>query len=388
MDFASRESRAVWWSRRAFATAWLLAILLHGLALLLLAGLPFSAPDLSLDEPLPAEPVVLARLVSTPPPLPPSLRPVPAPAPTPPVPEPPAAPPEPVTILSAPEAAVPLLPESLAVITNEAEDPSPQPQSESGTTTEATTSEEPPLPPAASLPLPGRIPMEAHLGEFELGAEPLGRGAIEISFPAEDRYRIRLTAEAQRWLKLLVKGQVLVESEGRLDSTGLVPDLYRQGRPGTSIKTSTFDWAKGEALLDDGAHRLPLEPGLQDRLSVAFQIGWTAERRTQAGQVGLPPGEEFRFAVASRGAIHRMTFRVSPPEDLVLPGGILVTAVRLTSDPLQTERAGTIDFWLDPADRHLPARIRYSEPSGRALDFLAIRAVFDAPPAEPGQLDK
>ena len=59
-----------------------------------------------------------------------------------------------------------------------------------------------------------------------------------------------------------------------------------------------------------------------------------------------------------------------------------MTAVRLVSERLQSDREGQIEIWLDAADQNLPVRILFSEPSGRALDFLVIRDVFNKPTIE------
>jgi hypothetical protein len=80
--------------------------------------------------------------------------------------------------------------------------------------------------------------------------------------------------------------------------------------------------------------------------------------------------------VAGSRTFRAATFSVEGRDELVLPGGILVSAVRLVSDRIQGRREGHIEVWLDPSDRFLPARMLFQETTGQAVDFLAIRPVF------------
>jgi hypothetical protein len=212
--------------------------------------------------------------------------------------------------------------------------------------------------------------MEAYWGEFGLDRQPLGRGEIVLGYPEEERYEIALVARAVGWLSAFVSGPVEIRSEGKLTPDGLVPQRYRQNTPRRGLQESVFDAGAKTARLKPGGPALPAPPGLQDRLSVVFQIAWIGE--SQRG--GLAPGQRFTFPLATDKELKNVAFQVGNEEDLVLPGGILVPALRVTSDPIDSRRMGLIDVWLDPTDRHLPVRIRYTEPSGRALDFLAIRS--------------
>lgn len=226
-----------------------------------------------------------------------------------------------------------------------------------------------PPPPIDRVPKSGALAMEAYWGEFGLDRQPLGRGEIVLGYPGDERYEIALVARAVGWLSAFVSGPVEIRSEGRLTPEGLVPERYRQNTPRRGLQESLFDPGANTARLKADGPLVPAPPGLQDRLSVVFQIAWIGESQ----QGGLTPGQRFSFPLATDRELKIVAFQVGDEEDLVLPGGILVPALRVTSDPIDTRRMGLIDVWLDPTDRHLPVRIRYTEPSGRALDFLAIR---------------
>ena len=229
-----------------------------------------------------------------------------------------------------------------------------------------------PRPRAAEMPKPGVLAVEAYWGVHALDGQPLGRGEIRLEYPNPGEYTLTLTAKAVGWLSVFVSEPVELMSAGRLGPDGLVPTRFKQNTPRRPPAESRFDPTANTAQLNADAPVIPAPQGLQDRLSVAFQLAWIGESQPR----GLEPGQRFEIPLATHKELRTVAFQVGDPEDLVLPGGILVSALRVTSDPFQTRRMGQIDLWLDPADRHFPVRILYSEPGGRALDFLAIRSAF------------
>jgi len=255
----------------------------------------------------------------------------------------------------------------------ETEGPSPQAISEPE---EAALPElpEPPLSPlSAQLPRSGEIRMQAYLGRYQLDSEPLGVGSLAVTFPEEGRYEIRLSAQAQRWAALFVREELRFYSQGRLTTEGLIPEIFESHTPFRGKTRSSFDPLTGKAFLGAGRDGVPLPEAFQDRLSVIFQLAWIGQNRPGA----LDFGARHTLTVAGTREFRATTFTVEGPEDLVLPGGILVSAIRLISDRVSGERReGQIEVWLDPSDRFLPARILFRESSGQAVDFLAIRAVF------------
>ncbi len=226
-----------------------------------------------------------------------------------------------------------------------------------------------PVPPVReSLPAEGGLAIQAFLGEYALGEKPLGVGEIRLSFPGQDRYEIELTARATGWVSALVSGDVRFKSEGTLSPYGLKPKRYSQFTPFRGASESRFDADRGAQLTPD-APWIYLPAGLQDRLSVVFQLAFIAQTRPE--QFGA--GQRHVLPMATHREIKPLAFTVSDPEELVLPGGILVSAIKVSSDPFEFRRQGRIEIWLDPADRFYPVRIQYREPGGRVLDFIAIR---------------
>jgi hypothetical protein len=237
----------------------------------------------------------------------------------------------------------------------------------------------PQRPAQESLPAPGGLAIQAFFGEYTLGEKPLGIGEIRLSFPGQDRYEIELTARATGWVSALVSGDVRFKSEGTLSPYGLKPSRYSQFTPFRGASESRFDPERGAQLTPD-APWIYLPAGLQDRLSVVFQLAFIAQTRPEQ----FVSGQRHVLQMATNKEIKPLAFTVGETEELVLPGGILVSAVRVGSDPLEFRRQGRIELWLDPADRFYPVRIQYREPGGRVLDFLAIRDPYAPTPSGLG----
>ena len=214
--------------------------------------------------------------------------------------------------------------------------------------------------------------MQAYLGRYQLDSEPLGAGSLTVVFPAPDRYAIRLTAQAKGWAAVLVRDEITFYSEGMLTADGLVPESFAAKTPFRGTVRSNFDSQSQKATLQETQAPVDLPPGFQDRLSVIFQLAWIGQTQPQA----LDYGARHTLTVAGSRNFRAATFSVEGRDDLVLPGGILVSAIRLVSDPIQGRREGHIEVWLDPSDRYLPARMLFQETTGQAVDFLAIRPVF------------
>ena len=80
------------------------------------------------------------------------------------------------------------------------------------------------------------------------------------------------------------------------------------------------------------------------------------------------------FYVFNRKKLKEIKLIADLPEEIVLPGGVLVEAIKIKSKIIESKRPGIMTFWLDPADNFLPVRISYkSEKTKKSLDFLVLR---------------
>lgn len=224
------------------------------------------------------------------------------------------------------------------------------------------------VPTLEELPKMGGVALNAFWGDFSEG-NMVAKGAIKLSFPAEDRYQIELVTHAVGWAKLFASAPLQAKGEGRLGPGGFLPDRYTHKTPRGKEEVSTFDYEKEKIFYSSLKEPLILPKGVQDRLSFMIQLAWMM--KVDPDRFFL--GGSLRIPMAGRNKIEDVDFQVLDDSDVILPGGILVPAVHLSSARAGANYKGRIDVWLDKTDRLLPVRIRFEEVRGQVLDLLTIR---------------
>jgi hypothetical protein len=218
------------------------------------------------------------------------------------------------------------------------------------------------------LPRAGAIAIDAFWGEFTEGAR-IAEGFIEISFPEDGRYQIRLVTKALSWAALFARKPLQAETSGVLGPGGFRPERYSHLSPRGREERMVFDYEKGKVNYSSLNEDLPLQNGTQDRLSFMIQLAWMM--KVDPERFGL--GQQILIPMAGRKEVEEIIFTVVSNEHLVLPGGVLVPAVHLSSYQKRERFSGRIDVWLDRVDRLLPVRIRFEEKRGQVIDLLATR---------------
>ena len=223
-------------------------------------------------------------------------------------------------------------------------------------------------PDLADLPRAGSIAIDAFWGEYTEGAR-IAEGFIEISFPEDDRYQIRLVTKALSWASLFARRPLQAETTGVLGPGGFRPERYSHLSPRGREELMVFDYEKGKVNYSSLKEDLPLQNGTQDRLSFMIQLAWMM--KVSPERFGL--GQQILIPMAGRKEVEEIVFTVISNDHLILPGGVLVPAVHLSSYQIRERFSGRIDVWLDRTDRLLPVRIRFEEKRGQVIDLLAIR---------------
>jgi hypothetical protein len=244
-----------------------------------------------------------------------------------------------------------------------------------GPAAEAPAQESPAAPDLASrtptqddLPRSGKVAIDAYWGDHASGSH-IASGSIELSFPSEERYLIRIVTRAIGWASIFANSPLTAEAAGALGPGGLRPERYSHRSMRGREELSTFDYERGEIRYSSLKEPLPLPAGVQDRLSFMIQLAWML--RTDPQRFGL--GESVRLPMAGRNRVEDVDFVVMSESDLVMPGGVLVPALHLSTMREGERFRGQIDIWLDRADRLLPVRIRFEEARGQVLDLLTVR---------------
>jgi hypothetical protein len=218
------------------------------------------------------------------------------------------------------------------------------------------------------LPRSGSVAIDAYWGDHVSGSH-IASGSIELSFPSEERYLIRIVTRAIGWASIFANSPLTAEAVGTLGPGGLRPERYSHRSMRGREELSTFDYERGEIRYSSLREPLPMPAGIQDRLSFMIQLAWML--RTDPQRFGL--GESVRLPMAGRNRVEDVDFMVMSESDLVMPGGVLVPALHLSTMRQGERFRGQIDIWLDRADRLLPVRIRFEEARGQVLDLLTVR---------------
>lgn len=214
----------------------------------------------------------------------------------------------------------------------------------------------------------GSIGLKAFWGDFDKGGQ-IAEGSIELTFPEPGRYSIRLVTEARGWVTMFASKPLFAETYGRIGAGGFIPERYTHQSPRGREETAIFDYQDGKISSTASKEPLPLLKGIQDRLSFMLQLAWMM--RTDPEQ--FSEGSTVSLPIASRKKSEVVNFQVMPDQYLILPVGVLVPAIHLSSTRESDRFSGRIDVWLDRTDRHLPVRIRFEEVRGQVVDMITMR---------------
>jgi len=218
------------------------------------------------------------------------------------------------------------------------------------------------------LPRTGGVALNVFWGDFTSGSK-IAQGSIQLSFPAPDRYEVKLVTKAVGWASIFASNPLYAETVGSLGPGGLRPERYTHKTPGGKEEVAKFDYENKKISYSSLKEPLPMPNGIQDRLSFMVQLAWMMKINPERFSVG----ESVLIPMAGRSKIEDVSFMVLSDDGLVLPGGVLVPTVHLSSTRTGDRFKGQIDVWLDRTDRLLPVRIRFEEARGQVLDLLSIR---------------
>ncbi len=155
-------------------------------------------------------------------------------------------------------------------------------------------------------------------------------------------------------------GSRSLSSVGDITTDGLAPkrfaDKFR------NELAAHFQADKGKITFSANTPDAPWKRGVQDRLSVFFQLA-----SLLAGQPdSFPVGAKIPIYTAGQKDADTWTFSVAGQEELNLPQGS-VTAIKLTRDPRQAFDQ-RVEAWFAPSLAYWPVRIKVTQQSGDYID--------------------
>jgi len=220
------------------------------------------------------------------------------------------------------------------------------------------------------LPISGKLSVLAYYGDYHIDSTPIGKGYLEVIYPNKSNYQIKLETRATGWASIFISKPLFFTSIGTISREGLSPKLYKENTP-----------RRGESYVEVNKNKKTLffsstnktinfkNKDLQDPLSLVFQLAWLSKKKTK-----IEFQDPSLFYVFNRKKITEIELLADLPEEIVLPGGILVEAIKIKSTVIKNKRPGIMSFWLDPSDNFLPIRISYKDKkSGKTLDFIVVR---------------
>jgi len=230
--------------------------------------------------------------------------------------------------------------------------------------------------PAASQPKPFTWPPSTRLNYRLLGNY---RGQVDGSAQVEwlhqgERYQVHLDIAIGPSFAPLVSRRT--SSEGRLNATGLVPQLYEQETRAllASPRRAVVRFDERETLLANGK-RVQTPADVQDVASQFIQLIYLYTTRPELRQ----RGQTVEFGLALPNRIDRWSYEagdVSPQQTAAGTIEALHVKPRRAADPGDI----TAEMWLAPRLQWLPVRIRMQQDAETYLDLTLERLPEQASP--------
>ncbi|HEY1057177.1 MAG TPA: DUF3108 domain-containing protein [Limnobacter sp.] len=182
---------------------------------------------------------------------------------------------------------------------------------------------------------------------------------------AGNHYTLESVSQAKGLMALMFSGQLTQKSEGLVDpKLGFVPLYYAEKRGKKPLVESVVNETQKEVQFKKNNTAAPLEKGLQDRLSMIYQMA--AQLRCGAP---AKTGDEIKLRVIGTGRVSTEWFVLKGTEDVVVNLGDreqTVNALKFESKP---EDAGDdiVRVWYGKQVGWQPVRIQIQDADGKSL---------------------
>jgi hypothetical protein len=155
-------------------------------------------------------------------------------------------------------------------------------------------------------------------------------------------------------------------SQGRFDpDVGLQPERFSETRPRRPVATTQFDWASRRVSFTEEGKPAEAEPGMQDRLSIQFQLSVLRQVYPDL----FVRGTVVPFALAGTRDVTHWTFTVTGDDTVDSALGHL-PAVRVVSNRSTSSGDESLEVWICEKLHWFPVRIRMVDRNRNVLDFV------------------
>jgi hypothetical protein len=212
-----------------------------------------------------------------------------------------------------------------------------------------------------------KYPVYVYYDGYDMNSKPVGRGFLTYKFDSTNsKYKIELMAEAIGWAQILLRRPIVFVSEGYVSGVILKPTYYETHTP---KRGKSYVQVAQDSSLITFHNKTAGESffgNIYDPLSLIFQIA-SYSKNSQ-----IFNGENLEtFQVFNRKKLEKIQLSPSPPEEMILPNGDFIKAVKIISRVQRGGKKGNISFWLDTSYDNHPVRITFeNKTKNYSLDFI------------------
>ncbi|MDA9690141.1 DUF3108 domain-containing protein [Betaproteobacteria bacterium] len=212
-----------------------------------------------------------------------------------------------------------------------------------------------------------KFPVYVYYGGYDMNSKPVGKGFLSYKFDSTDsKYNIELFAEAIGWAQIFLRRPIFFASEGYVSGITLKPTYYETVTPKRGKSYVKVSQASSLITFHKKTASETFFGNIYDPLSLIFQIASYSKNGQIFNKENLQT-----FQVFNRKKLEEIQLSPSPPEEMVLPNGDFITAVKVVSRIQRGGKKGNISFWLDTSYDNHPVRITFeNKTKNYSLDFL------------------
>jgi hypothetical protein len=221
---------------------------------------------------------------------------------------------------------------------------------------------EPPIYPngLGAIPVAGAFPYTFFYGDYSLN-NALGSGSFIVE-SGDGKYKLVLIGKASGLTSLLFSGATY-RSEGVFGNDGFAPQLYAEKSGNRAERVALVDYSTKEISFGD--HKKPTLVGMQDRVSVIWQVGLLLRIKPELVEKGMT----LPMPLMSTRGLENAQF-VSQGIVEVDKRGVATRAAHFKFKPSNPQNKAQIDLWYDLNNLPHPLRVRWIDERDRTIDIF------------------
>lgn len=183
-------------------------------------------------------------------------------------------------------------------------------------------------------------------------------------------YKLESVSQAQGLLALVYSGQLTQKSEGLIDGQlGFAPLYYAEQRGKKPVAETTIDLGNKQVLFRKNSSSAPMEAGLQDRLSMIYQLSARLQCNSK-----IDLGQALPMRVMSTGRLSTETWTLKAHETVALnlgEGERTVKTWQFESAP-EDAQDEVVRIWYAEDLDWKPVKIQIQDADGKSLTQTLI----------------